>query len=116
MQGTVLIPQDEIRFNPASYADPAGSVFRWRDGLYRGISKLYEPRLRKLLEDRVLTDLAALGFFAGAEPTDLATKDFSFVLKLKAIDFVSYCPEWCPDMLKDAALMVLDLECELTRR
>jgi SAM-dependent methyltransferase len=38
------------------------------------------------------------------------------VVQHKKIPFVSYPNEWCVDMFKDAALLMLDLEIELTRR
>jgi len=112
----VSIPQTEIEFNAASYADPAGRVFRWKGGLYRGVSREFEPLLRRLLQENVLADLTVAGFLPGAELTNLETAEYPLVLKLRVINFVSYCIEWCPEMLKDAALLILDLECELTRR
>jgi SAM-dependent methyltransferase len=49
------------------------------------------------------------------ETTDLELDGYALVLKHRTIPFVSHCYEWCGEMLKTAALSVLELERELLK-
>ncbi len=49
------------------------------------------------------------------ELTDLALDGYRLVLRHRSLPFVSYPYEWCDEMLKDAVLLLIDLEMKLTR-
>ncbi|HEX2413723.1 MAG TPA: hypothetical protein VHJ37_00775, partial [Thermoleophilaceae bacterium] len=97
---------------PGSFRDPESRVFYAGDEVYRalstdGLSDFQALQTSGLLEDpRVVpteraTDTAAL--------KDLLVHEPAAVLRHERIPFVSYPYEWTFSMLKDAALVQLDL-------
>jgi SAM-dependent methyltransferase len=111
-----FIPESQIQFHPMSYADPSGRVFRWQGELYRGVAVEKTQLYRRLFEEGIAPALIQNGILSGADITPFRTQTYSLVLKLHLIPFPSYIFEWCPDMLKDAALMILDLELALLEK
>ncbi len=99
------------RLEPGSFRDPESRVFYSDGGVYRALSKegladfaalaatglLDDPRI-------VPTERVDVPAPAGLLPTDAAA-----VLRHERIPFVSYPYEWTFSMLKDAALLQLDL-------
>jgi SAM-dependent methyltransferase len=99
-------------FEPGSFRDPESRVFYSGDDVYRalsadGLSDFEALRTSGLLDDgRVVAterveDVAALKGLLVHEP--------AAVLRHERIPFVSYPYEWTFSMLKDAALLQLDL-------
>jgi len=104
------------RFDPGSFRDRNGRVVRHGDGVYRVLSP---PALAEW------DALAATGFFrrfadegrivvtrrlAPDEEPTLPDRDcWAAVLRHDVVPFVSYPYEWCFGMLRDAALLQLDL-------
>ncbi len=100
-------------FDPGSYRDPGSRVVRRGDDVFR------------LLDERALTDwerLSATSFFrrevaagriAATEPDHAVAGDFpgawAGALRHERIPVVSYPYEWTFSMLRDAALLQLDL-------
>jgi SAM-dependent methyltransferase len=108
--GTPSTPQGSLE--PGSFRDPESRVFYFGDEVYRalsadGLSDFEALRATGLLEDeRVVRtepaeDTAALRGLLVHEPAG--------VLRHERIPFVSYPYEWTFSMLKDAALLQLDL-------
>ena len=97
---------------PGSFRDPENRVFYAGDEIYRALSKEgmedFEALAASgLLDDpRIVRTERADGApaAAGVLPTETAG-----VLKHEAVPFVSYPYEWTFSMLKDAALLQLDL-------
>ena len=112
----VQIPNDEISFHPSSFADPNGRLFRWNGELYRGLSSEREDFYRYLFEQGIVQTLVDKGLLIETKLTDFAVHDYLMVVKHSMLPFVSYPYEWCPEMLKDAGLIILDLEIELAQR
>jgi hypothetical protein len=104
----------EISFHSTSFCDRGGRLFWWRGELYRAISANYAAFCLSLFERGIVQRLVDKGLLIETELTDLTLPDFSLVLKHRRIPVVSYANEWCPEMLRDAALMVADLATELT--
>jgi hypothetical protein len=108
-----LIPTNEVDFHPLSFADPSGRLFRWRGGLYRGISEENKRFYRQLLGPGIVRDLIAKGMLVETELSDFSLNSHPLVLKHQSLPFVSYVYEWPFMMLKDAALAVIDIMIEL---
>lgn len=97
---------------PASFRDPANQVFYVGDRVFRGLRG-------EAVED--WRALAATGFFARmieqgaicatepAAPDDVPAGDFDLVLRHERIPFISYPYEWTFSMLRDAALLHLEI-------
>lgn len=104
----------EISFHPTSFCDRGGRLFWWRGELYRAIKADYAAFCLSLFKRGIVQHLVDKGLLIETELTDLTLPDFALVLKHRRVPVVSYANEWCPEMLRDAALMVADLATELT--
>jgi hypothetical protein len=107
------IPAVEVEPHPLSYADPNGRLFSWRGELYRGVYPGRTAFYEQLFSSGVAPTLIDKGLLIDAAPTALAADGFGLVLRCRRLPFVSYPFEWSAEMLRSAALLVLDLEREL---
>ena len=107
------IPEQQIRFHPHSFADPAGRLFSWRGELYRGIRSESAPVIRCLIDDGIIAGLVERGLLVETYPTGLKLAGYELILQHRTVPFPAYPEEWCPLMLKDAALTQLELLSEL---
>src|SRR5271156_2649418 len=106
---------DQVVFHPFSYGDWTGRVFSWEGGIYRAISSERAAFYEHLLSQGILRDLIRRQLLIDTEITGLELAEYPLVLKHRTIPFVSHCYEWCGEMLKAAALSVLQLERELLK-
>lgn len=98
--------------HPNSYVDPHGTVFvedgRYFRAIHRGSgafvrSLLDAPSVRAMIGTKIV----------GTVVTDRKLADTDLVLEHRTIPTTSYCYEWAPPMLKDAALLHVDIGEEL---
>ena len=109
------IASNEIILDPRSYVDPSGRLFWWNGHLYRAITAERAPLYRHLFSKGIVRDLIEKNRLVPTELTSLEIDGYEMVLRHRLIPFVSYASEWCAEMLKDVALLILNLEMELTR-
>ena len=115
-QRSIFFSSEEVTFHPHSFADDAGRLF-WLNGqLCRGIYPVQAPFFARLFGEGVMQNLIDQGLLIKTEQTDLNVDGFSMVLKHQPVSFISYPQEWCAAMLKDAALTIINLVIELTKR
>ena len=95
---------------PGSYRDRNGAVF-YRDGrVFRGISANAERNWQRLKAARFFGEMTAAGsIVATQDVAGPASDGWAAVLEHQRIPFISYPYEWVFGMLKDAALLHLDL-------
>ncbi len=110
------ISSSEIVFHPHSIADYKMRLFQWSGKLYRGIGCERAPFFTQLFQEGVIQQLVEKGLFIETELTPLKVNGFDMVVSHRSIPFTSYSIEWCPAMIKDAALTLLDVAIELARR
>lgn len=94
-----------------SYRDRNGAVF-YRDGrVFRGISERALKNWERLKAARFFREFSERGSIAGTEDVTepRIAGDWAAILEHARIPFVSYPYEWTFGMLKDAALLHLDL-------
>ncbi len=103
------IPYQEAKFHPHSFADSAGRLFEWNGQFYRGIRVGWEPFVRQLFRDGVIEELVNRGLLIDTELTPLAIDGYEMVVRHRYVPFPSYPEEWCPAMLKDAALTIVEV-------
>src|SRR5690349_8400138 len=114
--GRSLAAAGGLTFHAHSFADDAGRLF-WRGPqLCRGINAEHAPFIAHLFDDSVIDDLVERGLLIESELTDLAVDRYAMIVRHRVVPFVSYPNEWCAAMLKDAALTIIDLVTELSRR
>lgn len=112
---TEKIPVGEITFHQLSERDTNGRVFKWKGKIYRGLTAQATPFYLDLFERGVIPQLIAQNLLVETEITPFQVENFALILQHRLIPFVSYPREWCDLMLKDAALLHLDLCLELAR-
>jgi hypothetical protein len=106
------VPIDPIS---ASFRDPSGYLFQ-QDGLiYRMVSNAYSTDYDMLMNSGLYESLVSKGWLLAHE--ELPTSDFEVtdcyrVLLPEQLTYVSYPYEWCFSLLKDAALLTLNIQLE----
>jgi hypothetical protein len=111
-----MIPPGEASFHPHSFADTDGRLFWWKGELYRGISSEKTQFFARLFDEGVIEDLVERGLLIETQPTSYSIGCYPMVVRHKTVPFASYPNEWCPAMLKDAALTILEIEGDLIGR
>jgi hypothetical protein len=107
------LDKSEVVFHPLSGIDWRGRLFWWKGGLYRAIHRDHVSFYEYLLSAGIVRNLVRRKLLIDTEATDLQLDGYGLVLEHHTVPFVSYCYEWCGEMLKAAALSVLELEKEL---
>jgi len=105
---TSKIPENEAQFSLKT-RDPNGRVFSWQGEIYRAIPAERVEFCERLFSDGVVDELVKKGLLIDTERTTLQMDGYPLILKHRTLPFVSYAEEWCPMMLRDAALKVTDL-------
>ena len=99
--------------HPASYKDPSGFVFRSGDSWYRQVNTGYQDHYTQLMRSGLYRELTGQGLLiAHQEVEDNLTgrTDWYKTLLPLQLPFISYPDEWCPEQLKDAALLTLRVQ------
>jgi len=109
------IPQDKIKFNPISYIDPNGRVFEWEDQIYRALAPDKSNFFKELIERGVFKRLEDKGWFVPTKITEYSLENYGLILWHKKIDFITYCFEWPPEMLREAAILTVKISLELLK-
>ncbi len=98
---------------PGSFRDPDGYMFEYERELYRAVNLSYKPAYDHLLSSGLYQKLVNLGLmvsFEEMEPSKFAIPGLYKVLKPERIRFISYPYEWAFSMLKDAAILTLEIQ------
>ena len=114
---TETSPRTEAsQLEPGSFRDPESRVFYAGEGVYRALSEEGLTDFKALRETKLFERftgdgrLVATELLEGTDAADgLLAKGSAGVLRHERIPFVSYPYEWPFSMLKDAALLQLDL-------
>ncbi len=111
---TIRLKSEDIRFASKLNLDSSGRLFFWENSVYRAIS----PKMAPIYQELLQSDHAQRLFDLGLVETEIAPiklDGYDLVLKHRTVPFVSYVTEWCGAMLKDAALLTLDLNLALAK-
>lgn len=107
------ISASEIEISSSSYVDSAGRVFSWQGRIFRGIAPDHIQHFQALLQSGVFKRLVERKMVIESWVPAEQFEGFDFVLEHRRIPYISYCVEWTPSMLKDAALLTLRIAQEL---
>jgi len=105
----------EVEFHPLSFVESSVRLFSWHGSLYRGVGAERSALYRRLVAERFVHEWVERGWLIETEIAEVQLEGYGLVLHHRRIPFVSYPYEWCAEMLKAAALLVLDFEIELSR-
>jgi hypothetical protein len=109
-------PKKGAEWESASFRDPAGRLFTMEGRIFRAIRTSFGPIWNNLTSKPFFQELQQEGLLIrSAPPTDSLqwpasiTEDTCAVIEHERVPFVSYPYEWSFGMLKDAALLHLDI-------
>ncbi len=97
----------------SSFRDPDGYMFEFKGELYRAVNSSYKPDYDHLLSSGLyqkLVDRRLIVPFKEVDPSSFGLTGLYKVLKPEQIRFISYPYEWGFNMLKDAALLTLEIQ------
>jgi hypothetical protein len=100
------------KLEPGSYRDRNGSVFYRDEEVFRGISAKALANWERLIATQFFADFTTSGSIVPTEKVEQPNERaevWAAILKHARIPFISYPYEWPFGMLKDAALLHLDL-------
>ncbi len=105
----------DIRIDDSSYVDPHGFVFKYEGKRYRAIRPHGETFYRKLFENGTIEKLVKNNHLVPSAISSFRIPEVecSLVISHEEISPINYCVEWCPSMLKAAALATLELNLAL---
>lgn len=92
-----------------SLGDAAGSVYFSDSRVFRAISNRAELDVRELLGSGLIDELVAKGLFPKTQVSDVTIGESALVLEHERIAPVTYPFEWSPEMLRRAALCILQV-------
>lgn len=106
-----------IEYDPGSWRDPGGRVFRVKEKVYRTVQPVTADHYELVKSSGLLQKLQAKGWLietSEIEASSLGTiaESAHCVLQHRPIDFISYPYEWCFSQLQMAALLHLDIHLE----
>jgi hypothetical protein len=97
---------------PSSYRDPSGYIFWQNDTLYRQVNLSFKEHFDYFIQsgcyDRLVKKELLVSHQTIAQNLT-GDKDYYTTLQPENINFISWPYEWCFDMLKDGALLTLQL-------
>ena len=103
------IPSQEQAWLGDSFVDPSGRVFEWCGEIYREMERINSEYWKGLFQAGVIDELVRNKLVVESELTDLCTDRGGLVIHHRRVPTVSYCFEWLPQMLQQAALLTIDL-------
>lgn len=98
--------------HPSSYRDPSGFIFEKETVLYRQVNKNFKEDFDFFISSGCYDNLVKKGLLIPHEIINenlTGNDDYYKTLRPEAVPFISYPYEWSFDMLKDAALLTLQL-------
>ncbi|SRR5262245_31858617 len=99
------IPSGEIRWVNDSFVDHSGRVFEWRGEIYRMINSRHASFWQRLFDEGIVRELIRENLLVRSELTKYTVDADELVIRHRRAPVVSYCFEWSPGMLKEAALL-----------
>ncbi|MBI5413063.1 SAM-dependent methyltransferase [Candidatus Peregrinibacteria bacterium] len=108
-----MIRKESKKVIPSSFRDPNGFVFLSSGKLYRQINKVCQDDYEFLMHSGLFNDLVKENQLVPHKETTkelLSDKDGYKIIEPEKIPFISYPYEWCFSQLKDAALLVLEIQ------
>lgn len=104
----IHIPSNEIK-QPLLHADTLGFTFVWQGHFLRGIFPESASWARSYFESGFIDEIVKKGLFPKTCISDFENEQFGMIIEHEMISPVLYATDWNSAMLKDAALMVLDI-------
>ena len=111
----VPLLQEKVKLLNEYSIDDFGRVFSYDDKIFRGIYSKAAPIVAACFQTGLVDKLNERGLIPHTTIEPYTLPGYSFVLGHEKVDPVSYVFEWSFTMVKDAAVMVLDVLEELLK-
>jgi hypothetical protein len=98
--------------HPSSYRDPSGFIFKKNGVLYRQVNTTFKEHFDHFIQSGWYDQLVKKGLLIRHENIEenlTGSPGYYKTIRPERIEFISYPYEWSFDMLKDAALLTLQL-------
>lgn len=98
--------------HPSSFRDPSGFIFEKDNILYRQVNNSFKEHFDLFIQSGLYDTLVKKGWLIPHENISqnlTRSNEYYTTIKPERIEFISYPYEWSFDMLKDAALLTLQL-------
>ncbi len=98
--------------HPSSFRDPSGFIFEKNGIIYRQVNKIFKDDFDFFISSGCYANLVQQGLLIPHEPINenlTGSSNCYITLKPAPVSFISYPFEWSFDMLRDAALLTLQL-------
>lgn len=114
MANALKIPTADIVRSALSLVD-IGTVFQWKGRVFRAVDAKHRDEVIALFDSGLVSELVKRELLVKSWISDVSLGDDTLVIEHEAISVPTYPREWTFSMLKDAALLVLELN-EVARR
>lgn len=107
-----------VIIDPSSYVDPNGFLFHYNGQLFRAIHASVKSFYQNLFDNGTIPYLVDQCGLVPSSPTHVEVQSLKekLIIHHKKIEPVSFCTEWCPEMLRDAARLTVNLSLELLKK
>jgi len=98
--------------HPSSYRDPSGFIFEKNDVLYRQVNTTFKEHFDHFIQSGCYDQLVKKDLLIKHENIEeniTGSAGYYKTIRPERIEFISYPYEWSFDMLKEAALLTLQL-------
>ncbi len=101
-----------LQIEPASFRDPSGFIFKYKNNLYRQINQSYKDNFEFFINSGLYNKLIEKNLIIPHKETTFKkiSKNGYKIIQPEKIEFISYPYEWSFSQLKDAALTILEIE------
>lgn len=104
-----ILKLNQIEKNVGLNIDPMGFVFKYDNRIFRAINNTEKEDVLNLFKSGAIDELNGSGLIPQTIISDLTLEGYDLVLEHEKIDVVIYPTEWSFNMLKDAAVLVLQV-------
>lgn len=103
---------ESVMIHPASYRDPSGFIFEKEGKLYRQVNKIFKADFDYFINSGCYESLVKKEYLVPHQTLNenlTGTENWYTTLQPEPVPFISYAYEWSFEMLKDAALLTLNI-------
>lgn len=109
MAEKIFIPSSEIRHPNGYHSDQLGFTFRWNGHFLRGILPESADAAKRFFESGFIDEICGKGLFPKTWISEYENEEFAFIIEHEMMKPQMYATDWNFSMLRDAAVLVLDI-------
>lgn len=103
------VDKKDLKYLQKRRRDDVGEVFEYKNKILRGIFYGKDNLIINMFKDGFLKELMEKELIPETRITSFEVDGYALVLEHKRIDIITYPQEWTFEMLKDSALLVLQI-------